>query len=291
MRLQIWLILLFVISASSARAQFFSGPSSAGTGNAGRAAVDPGEVMFMNPAALAFLQKYVVSGYYDVGQGSGLGDQSSWGFSLADGTPDTYMPGALSYIRKRTDATGGVSDTQQDIQLNLAGQPLKYMALGLAVHRFSDQILSAVRGQEYVQFNGHLGVILIPTPQIGIGLVGYDLVPKMSESTPSSLRVVPTYAVGANYLYEKIFRARLDLIRPDMNNKGGRNDLAFGVESIFQESLIVRLGGYCRETADQTFWTAGLGYHGPRLSIDYGFQKDIRTGDNLRHVVDLWFPL
>jgi hypothetical protein len=213
-----------------------------------------------------------------------------WGMSFADGTPDTIMPGALSYVRKRTDAQNGVSDTQQDIQFAFAGMPLKKLAFGIAIHRMSDQILSSVEGQEYNQFNGHIGAIYIPIPEVGVGLVAYDVAPT-SDSIPRPLRMAPTLALGANYLWEKVFRARLDVVRPDTNNDGRRMNVEAGLESLMTQELIFRAGTYWKETNDQTFFTLGLGYNGPRLSFDYSFQKDLRSADNFRHVVDLWLPL
>jgi hypothetical protein len=102
---------------------------------------------------------------------------------------------------------------------------------------------------------------------------------------------VPTFALAGNFVYEKTFRARLDLIRPDTNNSGRRTNVAAGIETFFAERLAFRTGCYWRETSDQTYISAGLGYLGPKLSIDYSFQQDVRNGYNYRHLIDLWLPL
>jgi hypothetical protein len=288
----LWVLLFtaILISVQPASAQFFTGPAASASGGGGRAAVDPGEATFLNPASIAFLQRYNVSGYYDVGRDLKEGDHNLWGVSLADGTADNIMPGALSFIRKRTDAPSGASDTQQDIQFAVAGMAGKKLAFGLAVHRLSDQILSNFEGQDYTQINGHLGMIYIPIPEVGIGFVAYDIAPT-SSVIPHALREVPTLALGANYLWEKVFRARLDLVRPDVDNNGRRINVQAGIESLMTQEFIFRTGCYWRETEDQTFFTVGAGYNGPRLSFDYSFQKDLRSADNFRHVVDLWLPL
>ena len=285
------MIFIFAIFAgATAHAQFFTGPAASGAGGAGRAAVDLGEATFLNPAGVAFLQRYNASAYYAQGQHARDGQFNLWGFSLADGTPGNLFSGGLSYVRKRTDI-GAFSDTQQDLQITVAGFPFKRASIGITGHRLTDQVwYSSALGGEHEQSNAHIGLILVPFANLGFGFVAYDVLPT-SDSVPASLRLVPTHAIGFNYLYEKTFRARLDFVRPDTSNPGRRVDVMAGAETFFHESFIFRLGGLWRETADRTYFTTGLGYNGPRLSFDYSFQKDVREGDNNRHLIDLWIAL
>lgn len=286
----LFLLLIGLLLPVGASAQFFTGPAASGAGGAGRAAIDSGEAAFLNPASVGFLSRYYASAYYGMAQFEGGGEHNLWGLSLADGSEGNFISGALSYIRKRVDQ-GRFSDTQQDLQITLAGAPLKRLSIGIAGHRLMNQILHpSGAGSEYVQLNAHLGLIYVPFTDFGIGFVAYDVLP-VGDSVPESVRLVPTHAFGLNYLYEKIFRMRLDLLRPDMKNAGGRVDIMSGMEAIYQENFALRLGGYWQETADRTYFTAGFGYWGPRLSFDYSLQKDVRNGDNIRHLIDLWLTL
>lgn len=274
-----------------AQAQFFTGPSASGTGGAGRAAIDPGESAFLNPASIALIRRYNISAYYDLGKHPGDGNHHLWGLSLADGSPGSLIAGAFTYVRKKTDQPGGVNLTQQDIQIALAGSPIERLAIGIAGHRLTDQISNpSLPGTEFNQMNAHIGLLFVPFQNFGVGFVAYDFLPT-DDSVPVSVRLRPTHALGLNYVYENSFRARLDLVRPDTMNEGRRIDVMAGIETFLNENFAARVGGKWQETEDRTYFTTGFGYIGPRLSFDYSFQKDVRIGDNDRHLIDLWITI
>lgn len=274
-----------------ARAQFFTGPSASGAGGAGRAAIDPGESAFLNPASIALIRRYNVSAYYDLGTHPDDGEHHLWGLSFADGSPGNIVAGAVTYVRKKTDQPNGASNTQQDLQIALAGSPFERLSFGLTGHRFSDQLSHPTpQGGEFNQWNAHFGFLFVPYENFGVGFVAYDFLPT-DDSIPVNMRLVPTHALGLNYVYDKWFRARFDLVRPDTMNEDRRINVMTGFETFLYESFAVRLGGKWEETADRTYVTAGFGYFGPRLSFDYSFQKDVRTGGNDRHLIDLWITL
>jgi hypothetical protein len=291
MKFPIFVLLLasMLVVVHRAEAQVFTGPSASASGGAGRAAVDLGESSFLNPAGIAFIQRYIASVYAGVGKNQGEGDSSVLAASLADATLDSLIPGSLTYVRRKTDAIGGVSDTQSDIAVTIAGFVHRKFAIGVTGHRITDQILSATSGVEYNQYNATIGALFVPVPFLGIGVVAYDIAP--GDSTPVGIHVVPTYAIAGNFVYQKFFDVRLDLVRPDTNNPGQRMNVNLGLETFFQEFFVFRVGGFWRETADQDYFTAGIGYKGPKVSVDYSFQKDVRSGENGRHLVDLWMPL
>lgn len=275
----------------TASAQFFTGPAASGAGGAGRAAIDSGESAFLNPASVGFLYRYYASAYFGLDQHEGGGGHNLWGASLADGSEGNLVSGALTYVRKHVDHSNQSNDTQQDLQVTVAGSPLPRFSIGVTGHRLTNQ-LRAPSGvsADYEQFNAHIGLIYVPVTDFGVGFVAYDVVP-VGDSIPIGVRVVPTHALALNYLYEKVFRMRLDLVRPDMMNDGRRIDVMAGIEAFHQESFVLRVGGHWQETADRTYITAGFGYLGPRLSIDYSFQKEVRWGRNTRHLIDLWLTL
>ena len=288
-RLKHILLLLLILAAHPAQAQFFNGPASAATGNAGRASVDQGETVFLNPASLAFLQHYVASGYYGVNTHPIDGDSTLWGVSLADGSTDNIVPGGLSYVH-RLSQLNGVGDTQQDIQVSLAGLPTRTLAIGFSAHMLKDQMLSNFAGNDYTQYNGVFGLLWVPVNWLGLAAVASDVLP-IPDTAPDGVHLVPTYALGVNFIYSKAFHLRFDVERPDTDNPGRRNNYGGGLETYFADSFVFRAGGYWRETADETYVTAGIGYLGPKLSLDYSFQQDLRNAANSRHLIDLWIPL
>jgi hypothetical protein len=282
----VFLTLLLLTPLS--HAQFFTGPEASACGGSGRAGIDLGEAAFLNPAAVAFVQRYNVSAMLGVSDHPVNGTGSELAASIVDGTSDAMINGALTFVRRRTETPLGISNTQQDWQGSIAGFLHRKLAIGLAAHRRSDEMYTPQGAREYAQWNGHFGALYVPIPSVGIGFVAYDLVP--GEELPLAVRVVPTMALGVNYIYEKFFRARMDFVRPDTENPGRKTNVMAGFETFLMDQFALRTGAYWRETHDQTYFTMGMGFSGPRLSIDYSFQKDIRIAGNSRHLIDLWLP-
>jgi hypothetical protein len=292
----IFLSLLFLflgpllLGQSVAQAQFATGPIASAVGGAGRASLDPSEAGLLNPAAVAHLQRYYFSGNYGISNHEREGDLKQYGLLLADGTEGNSFPGSLSYTRRNLDSKGGGTETQSDIQLSLAEFFSERIALGFTVHRQSNERSQSIAGGgEYTQYNGHIGLMLTPWDFVGLGLVAYDILPPR-EGVPSGIRTVPTFALGTNLIIQKILHVRLDLVRPDLDNPNRRTNVMAGFDTYFREDFAARVGVMAKETADQTYFTAGLGYKGPKLSIDYTYQKDTRVADSGRHLFDLWLP-
>lgn len=279
-------IFAFLILPISARAQFFTGPISSGTGGAGRAAIDPSEAGLLNPAAVAHLQKYYISGYYGFGSHSKDGDLQQYGAFLGDGSEGSAFPGSLSYVRRVMTGRNGVKLTQSDINLAIAEFAGERIAFGLGAHRRTDELSS---GGDWEQYNGTIGVLVTPWEIFGIGFVLYDFLP-LNDHAPTAVQLNPTFAIGTNLLIQQILRLRLDLVRPDKQNPNRRTNVMAGLDTYFRPDFAFRFGSLWSETTDQTFVTTGFGYKGPKLSFDYTFQKDVRVAEGARHMFDLWIP-
>lgn len=286
-----WLIAIVglagVMCGTEVKAQFAVGPAASAIGEAGRAAVDPGEAALLNPAGVAHLQRYFFSTQYGMSWHPVSGNMNQFGVLLADGSPGTIVPGAFSYVRRRTDPHGGPAVVEQDMQIAVAGFLGSSLAVGVAAHRLLQDIAG---GETYEQTNGHVGLLFTPGESFGLSFNAYDVIPA-SESVPVGLRVTPTLALGTHVLLQEMFRFRLDLVRPDKFNEGHRTNVGAGLETFFREDFAFRLGGLWKETADQTYLTTGFGFRGPRLSFDYTYQRDVRQSEGSRHLFDLWLPL
>ena len=282
-RLSLIATILFPLTAS---AQFFTGPIASGIGGAGRAAVDPSEAIYLNPAAIAHLRRYTLTGTYGAGEHPVDGSFSQWSANISDGTQGTLASGALSYVRRRVEAPGGFTNIQQEIRAGVAGFAHPRLAFGLSGQRRMDLLNT---GREYVQNNVNMGFLLTVAENWGFALTGNDLWNQDVE-IPRGIRTVPAYGFGAHLLVMEMLRFRLDVVHPDQHSNG-RNDFMGGLETYFRSDFAVRVGAQWKETTDRHFWTAGIGYKGPRLSFDYSFQKDLRTSEGSRHFIDLWIPL
>jgi len=276
---------LIFLSHSTAFSQITNGAISGGMGNAGRAAVDPGESAFVNPASVAHLTTYYSAVHYDFVNHSTEGDGNRLGLLLADGSEGNIVSGAFSYVKKNMEQENSTW-SGQDFQLTASGFVARPVAVGVSVHRW----MSGAEDVNSNQDNVNLGFLITPSNSIGIGVVGYDLL-NSDEAVPMIVRLKRTYALAGHILLMERFRFRLDLVHPETGNPGRRTEVMTGLESYFNEKFAFRLGGHWKETTDQMFVTTGIGFKGPRLSFDYSYQKDIRAGEGSRHMFDLWLPL
>jgi hypothetical protein len=213
------------------------------------------------------------------------GYEQDYGIMLTDGETDNIMPGALSYLRRRF-KVGTMEAKAQDVHVALGDRVNRYLSGGLAGHYRTYKITN---GASYKQTNADIGVMVTPFSTVGFGAVAYNVL-KAKDSIPVGVRDVPTFAVGMNWMYEETFAFRLDIVHQDKFNPRHRNDVHLGAQTKFQEAYFLRIGTIWKETMDQTLLTAGVGYAGPRLSVNYAYEYDERMADNRRHIVDLWLP-
>ena len=275
------LSLLLLLTPALANAQLFTGTMAGSTGNAGRAAIDPSESAFLNPASVAYFGSYTMTGFYQMGDITQDVGFKTYALQISDGSSNNIVPGALSYVHNVVD--GGL--TQDDFQVTLGEIFLSRFAFGLSIHH----LMQEGGGVKDRQTNATLGMMFTPTERIGIGLVGYDLVPASNSLQPGRA-LNAAYGLGTNVMFTESFSARADITKPGVGSRG-RADVGLGLQSYFNEFLAARLGVQWKETANQTNLTAGIGYRGPRFSIDYSFQQDTRSGGSVRHLVDLYLPL
>lgn len=282
-RMSTWLCILFFSSVSMA--QIYTGPAAAGAGGAGRASVDPGEVTFLNPAAVEHVTRYNVGLHYGTEADPKAYDTKSMALVLADGNPQNMFPGAFTYVR-RSFSRGSQTGMLQDFAVTLAGMPVDHFSIGLTGHR----LMSSISNRDDTQNNANLGLIYAPYDWLGFGFVVHELL-NVPDDVPAGVRLVRNYGVGGNLIFTNWFRARLDISSPEQQAGGRRNDVMAGLESFFVRDWVFRVGSEWQESADRNYVSVGLGYHGPRLSFDYSFQKDVRSAEVARHLVDLWLPL
>lgn len=267
-------------------AQIFTGTIAGGMGNSGRAAFDGSESAFLNPASVAYFDRYILSGFFQTGDVNPTATFNRYALQISDGTQNNIVPGALSFVRNTIELpSGGGELTQTDFQVSLGEVFLERFAFGFSVHH----LIQKGGGISDRQTNGTLGMIFTPTEKIGLALVAYDFIPAPG-SVADDRQLKPVYALGSNFMFGDMFSIRADLVKPGVGSRG-RADAGLGLQSYFNEFLAARLGVQWKETASETNVTAGLGYRGPRFSIDYSFQQDTRVAGSMRHLVDLWLPL
>lgn len=275
------------VLACPSYAQRFQGPVATAMGGAGRAATDPVESFFLNPAAIRFLPPHLHVGIHGQNiEHPVSGDGNTWGVVLADGSLDKIVPGAFSYVRNTIRSPGAATARDQEFRASFGGLAYPGVGVGVGVHYREHEIENVAN---YYQTNVDMGALWRPTPVFGVGITAQNIL-SADDKAPESVRDVPTIGLGVLLNYEERFQTRLDLVRPDKFNPDRRIDVAAGLESLFNSGLALRIGCHWKESENKTLLGAGLGYRGPRLQLDYAYQQDTRISGASRHLIDLWIP-
>ena len=261
------LFFLIHLIALGASAQVFSSSISAATGGTGRAAVEAGDGVFLNPSTLVHLRgTFLYSSFA----------KDEYAVTLTDNSPATVLPASLGFVQKTLEVAQGEL-VQQDIIFSLAEFFADKWSIGLTGH----YLTQTIPGNSYRQPNADLGFMYTPKAHIGFALVGYNIFGEKSE-IPDNFRVKSSVGAGFNYIYEALIRFRADVTSESV--------FMGGLESYFNEFLIVRLG-YSTDTDDKRdLATFGVAFKGPRFAINYAYQGNPENSGDYRHSVDLEIP-
>ncbi len=257
-------------------AQYFSGPKSNAMGGAGRAAGES-EGHLLNPASLAHLKGYNLDGGYRYESHEDLGGTRDWSVNIADGSSESLFLGGFSYINSEQKLNGQITDIE-DYVLSVGGFVIEGLSLGVQAQRWSRRPPSL---SEQIIYQGSAGLLYTPLENFGMALVTYNF---LDEHEP---QLRPELALGLHYLYEPIFRARLDVSYPTKYNPNKKGIIMIGTETLFLSGFKPRFGAKFDDVAKKTILTAGVGWEGPKFAINYAFEKDVRTKDQHRQSFDL----
>lgn len=276
---------LCLLLSNTATAQSFNGPQTSGMGGAGRAAVSPSESAFLNPASVPFFREYFATGFFAQGEHSQSGETQQYGALLSDGFPDRLFQGALGYVQTNSKPGVGTASSQ-DIYVAVGGFVYQNISFGLQAHRY---LFKATGVAETTQYNGGAGLMYAYSKSLMFGVVASDIL-TAKDSIPVVARLNKTFGAGVTYMYDKRFSVRFDAVRPTDQNPDNETDLMTGFETEAMEFLAFRSGFRWNQAVgpDRRVFTTGLGFKGPKLRADYGFEKDTKVAGGVRHSFDLW---
>jgi len=126
------------------------------------------------------------------------------------------------------------------------------------------------------------------TDSLGLAYV-WHAIGRPSDRVPTALRENPTQTLGAFFKTEGFMRLRADLSRQERDNPDHKMDFIFSLEAKTSDFFIFRLAHSWEGLEGQNRLGAGLSFEGPRLKLDYGFQKSLADSETM-HGVDLRIP-
>lgn len=282
------LVLIFLFFhgyAAESSSGYFTGPVSSAMGGAGRAAVDPSESHFRNPAVVAHSPQIDLGAYYQDGYRAPQTHETTFGASIVDNTGDSICPGAIGYLQNRR-SFPGMNVNEKYVQASLGSFIAEKFSFGVAGIYVSHEI---EHGKTYKQWDGIAGLLYTPNPNLGLAFT-YAYFANPSSELPKQLRLMPTVSVGGHYIFQDFLRFRLDVSRVEKDNVDKKLIIESGLETKMPNYFILRLGSQWNDVERKSYLTAGLGFDGPRLKVDYSFQKLRAEEGYTMHGVDLRVP-
>lgn len=275
-----WAVVFFLCFSLSVHAEYFVGPVAGAMGGAGRAGAEAPEVQLLNPAVIPHAPSVDASLFYASGSLAQGQSQNNFGLSFVDNTHDSFMPGGLSVIRSRVNYPGLETTEQWYWQLSLASFVIDKLTFGSAVSFLRN-------GNNYPdQWNGTLGVLYTPTGFVGLAFV-YENFAGTPSALPKELTLTRQVSAGLNLMFQDTFQWRLDWVYPTDLNPLKKSIYATGIETLLGEYLALRVGNRWSDVDGKAYLTAGMGFKGPKLKVDYAFQSTTRNGTGSLHSVDL----
>jgi hypothetical protein len=276
------IISILVLWSASALGSVFSGPMSTSLGGAGSAGVNILEGSHLNPATLPFIQGYHAGFLYNSSSAGSQGNLpatsvSGLGVVLTDASEEVVIPASASYLKGNM-YVGDKEYTQTEIHVGMGFRVVSKLAAGVAVERRTRNLLN---GPEDVEHNVTTGLLFTPLGNVGLSLVFHDML------DVRNIPMNPTTTIGAMWMYHKVWRVYADWSQPQKSNPSRREIISIGVESSpMGEDIFVRTGGRWDQYNEKRYLSAGMGWDGPNLSLDYGYEKNLDF-DEYRHLVDM----
>ncbi len=267
-------------------AQYLSGPVSQSLGGAGLAANDEAEQLLLNPAVLVHSHGAAVGYYYSDGYKGKNEHDSFYGATATDNTEDVFISGGVAAFKRRRTFDNFSTLDEIDGQISFAKSLFRQISLGATIEYLQQD---AVGGEKYTQVDATLGLLWNPLPVFAVGFVARNLAPTDTD-IPEPIRQRDELGVGIHYIALDFFRFRLDIIRPMQLNPEKDYIFKGGIESLVDAYLAIRIGVQNDGISDRHIYSAGFGFVGPRLKIDYSYVKNAEYSGGAMHSVDFRLP-
>jgi len=265
---------VFVCIASTKVFAFeIQGSTAAGLGGAGVGSVNAVDGGFLNPAAIALLERNSAS--------LNIANRG-FRFYFADNGSDSMFPAALGY--NQADLYGMKTKT---VHLMLAKGVQDKFAFGTNVHFLELQI----DGVEttYRQTLVDLAMIAKPFEFLSIGLA-YKNKPTANTELSDYIDNNPLLSFGVEYNYIDLLLVKSDIESAQNSNLEQKQIYKFGLETHLNDWLILRLGYQNNNVLGQNYGTAGLGFGTTNYGLHYAYVKESNFKKDAYHSVDLTMP-
>lgn len=267
-------------------AQYVFGPVASGMGGASRVGVEDGEQILHNPASIVHSSKAASSIFY--GDGYHAKDEHDrWmGAMITDNTEDLFASGGFIFVDRRQTFANFNSRDEKYYQFTIGKFIHSQIALGISPH-YRD--IKVEGDKSYDLWNGDVGMHYNPLPDWAFALVFYNVGPDQS-STPRQLKDLDKISFGAQWIFLENFQLRADVSQIQDFNEDDSMHLQTGFESKASKFFNIRVGYQRDSFNDVTKWSTGFSFDGPRIKIDYFYEKNFNDSRGALHGVDMRLP-
>lgn len=278
-----FLFFLTLLFSEISFSQSHFGTASGGAGKTGRAAVEVGEGIFLNPASIAhFPGSSLVFGNANSQHERG----SSWGYRavINDNQRDKLFPASIAFVKEKINIDSAPDLETQDVHLGVAHTAFGHISFGVSYHYFETILM---KRHEY-QNNFNVGVLYTPFANLGLGLVAYDVLTPGNE-IDDALKLQRRWGAGMTYLYNEFIRVHLDASGGSLKGSS-RPIFAVGGESYFSQFWALRAGVERDPNTEVGTTGVGIGFIGPRFQLQYAYQTTADIEGFRSHSVDFSMP-
>lgn len=263
-------------------------PVSLATGRARVAANDQGAQILSNPAALVHADAFVSSFFFQAGMHADSEREERFTGSMVDNGDDVFFSGGFLYSQGRQSYADNPDYKEKRIQGSFARFIYKQLSFGGSVYYLEKDVKG---GRKHNFWDADLGLLWNPIADLGVG-ARFDSLARHGDDSPAYLRPADRFTLGVNYVFMPQFRARADISRITEYGaaSGGKWDVRAGLESFVDAFLVIRMGYEAQESLGRHYASAGFGFVGPRLQIDYAYRKNVDFSAGAMHGVDFRLP-
>jgi hypothetical protein len=272
--------------SSICHAQYLTGPVASSIGGAGRAGVEAGEQHLMNPAMIAYGESLIsVPVFMDGYLGPDEHDRVL-GITLAESGEEIFAPGAFTYVNRRQTFPDRNTREEQFYQISMGKNILPGLVMGGGFHL---REVKELGGASNTVMNLDLGFHIPLTEYAGLGLVFYNVAPRKA-GIPANFQEDHSVGFGSRFLIHELVAARFDLTHQLSSNPDAHWGVNSGFEWKIKQLWVFRSGYDYDGLKNRKFWTAGLGFEGPRLVVDYSYKDNLDETTGAMHGVDFRLP-
>ncbi len=270
-------------------------PVSMATGRARVATSELGLQVLSNPAALVHAPDLSVGLIYQGGR-EAFGERNEHNtVTVVDNGDDVFAAGGALYSSRQRSFENATDFKEQRFQMSFGWFIFKQVSMGININYFlvdSEDDDNNFLESTHRIWDGDIGFMWNPNPEFAVGATYESLTHKKSGSIPDHIEPRDRATVGVHYIFMPQFRLRADVTRLTDVGSDYDGDLDFraGFESYVDAWLVLRAGYESQNSADRDYFSAGFGFTGPRLRIDYAYSKNTEFSDGALHSVDFRLP-